>query len=123
LHTFKADFALFGIPEIEDKHVYVTSADKKLYKINLSTYEVIWTYQTTARIFSSPKIIDDHVYIGSNDARLFKIDKETGKEVTYFQVTERITNKIAHNPETNKIFLPTFANEIYCLSEITIPKK
>ena len=121
LHTFKADFALFGIPEISNDHVYVTSADKTLYKINLTTYEKVWSFKTTARILSSPKVIGNYIYIGSNDARLFKIDMQTGKEVAFFQVTERITNKIAYNPVTGKIFLPTFANEVYCLSESTIP--
>jgi len=115
--TYETKEAIYSTPLVFDGSVFVASLDKRLYKINLDTGEVIWSLSTNGRIFASPIEIDGFIYIGSNDGRLYKIDPEKGKIVGLLQVTERITNKIAHNPDTQKIFLPTFANEIYCIEE------
>ena len=123
LHTHKADFAIFSNPLVKGNNVYAASADKKLYCIDLDTFKEKWVFTASVRIFASPAIVDDKLYIGANDARLHEIDLETGKETSFFQVTERITNRIAYNPETKRFFLPTFANEIYCLEKKTEKKE
>ena len=48
---------------------------------------------------------------------MYEIDLISGKELSFFQATERITNKIVYNAETERFFVPTFANEIYCLEK------
>lgn len=111
------DFAILSTPLIEGNNVYVTSADKTIRCIDITTHEVRWVYHTTSRVFSTPVMIDGYLYVGTNDARLLKIDAATGTDHGFFQVSERITNKIAYNPETGDIFLPTFANELYCLTK------
>ena len=60
-------------------------------------------------------MINNIVYIGSNDGVLYGFDIHTGVIKARFQAAERITNKIAYNPTTKNLFLPTFANEIYSL--------
>jgi hypothetical protein len=35
---------------------------------------------------------------------------------SFFQASERIVNAIAYNERTKRFFVPTVANEIYCLS-------
>ena len=115
IHKTKTDEAIYSTPLVHDNFTYIASLDKKLYCIDLDSGAILWSFATGGRIFSSPEIIDDKIYIGSNDGRLYELDKETGKNTAFFQATERITNKIAYNKETKKIFLPTFANEVYCL--------
>lgn len=117
IHKTKTDEAIFSTPTISGGFVYVSSLDKSMYCIDLDKGIVVWKFKTNARIFSSPEIIGDSVYIGSNDGRLYELDLKTGKNTAFFQATERITDKITHNKATGKIFLATFANEIYCLSK------
>lgn len=115
VHKFETSEAIYSTPLIHDNQVYVASLDKNLYCINLDTGLAVWKFATNGRIFASPEYFDGRIYIGSNDGRLYELDPKTGKELGFFQAVERITNKIAFNEKTGKIFLPTFANEIYCL--------
>lgn len=117
VYKIKTDEAIYSTPLVNNNFAYVASLDKNLYCINLDTGKVVWKFATNGRIFASPEIIWDKVYIGSNDGRLYELDSVTGKNTAFFQAAERITNKIAYNKNTDKIFLPTFANEIYCLSK------
>ncbi|MEW6408385.1 MAG: PQQ-binding-like beta-propeller repeat protein, partial [Patescibacteria group bacterium] len=97
--------------------VYFSSLDKHLYSVNLDTGKLNWKFAASGRFFANPVIIDDKIYIGATDGRMYEIDAETGKLLDFFQATERITNQIAYNPQTQIIFLPTYANEIYCLKK------
>ena len=117
VYKIKTDEAIYSTPLVRDNFAYIASLDKNLYCIDLNTGTIAWKFPTNGRIFASPEIIGDKIYIGSNDGRLYELDAVTGKNTATFQATERITNKIAYNPDTNKIFLPTFANEIYCLAK------
>lgn len=107
--------AIYSTPLIWEDYLYVASLDKNLYAVDLNSGKIIWKFSTNGRIFATPEIIEDKIYIGSNDGRLYELDHRTGKNTAIFQVTERITNKIAYNKETGRIYLPTFANEVYCL--------
>ena len=117
VHKIKTVEAIYSTPLVHNSFVYVASLDKKLYSVSLETGSVAWTFATRGRIFASPEVIGDKVYIGSNDGRLYELDAATGENTAFFQATERITDKIAYNKDTGKIFLPTFANEIYCLKK------
>lgn len=46
-----------------------------------------------------------------------EVDPDTGKEKSYITFTERITNKVAFSPKSRLFFVPTFANEIYCIKK------
>lgn len=116
VHKIKTNESIYSTPLIYEGHLYVASLDKILYFVDLDTGAVIWKFQTNGRIFASPIIIENKIYVGSNDGRLYEIDLVTGKNTAYFQSVERITNAISYNPKTKIFFLPTFANEIYCLS-------
>ena len=117
VYKIETNEAIYSTPLIWENRLYVASLDKNLYTIDLNTGKILWKFATNGRIFASPEAIVGKIYIGSNDGRLYEIDPETGKNTAFFQATERITNKIAYNKETGRIFLPTFANEIYCLSK------
>ncbi len=116
VHKIKTNEAIYSTPLVYEGRAYVASLDKNLYCVNLDTGVIVWKFATNGRIFASPEIVDGELYIGSNDGRLYELDLVTGKNTAFFQVTERITNKIAYSQKTNKIFLPTFANEVYCLA-------
>ena len=114
---FKTHDKIYSFPAIYKNNVCFSSLDKNLYSFDLKTGKMNWQLLLGGRIFSSPLIIEDKIYVGANDGKLYEIEAGTGKTTGLFQVTERIVNKIAYNPETKKFFVPTFANEIYCLSK------
>ncbi|OGM93835.1 hypothetical protein A2935_04125 [Candidatus Wolfebacteria bacterium RIFCSPLOWO2_01_FULL_47_17b] len=117
VRKIRMDGWMYSTPLISSRFVYAASLDKHVYCIDLETGAVVWKFETQGRIFASPEIIGDKIYIGSNDGRLYELDAVTGKNTAIFQATERITNKIVYNAEMETIFLPTFANEIYCLKK------
>ena len=113
IHTHKP---LYSSPIIENGRLCMGLLDKRIVCIDLDSGKMLWEFWTHSRVFATPIIIDGSLYCGSNDGRLYELDPETGKEKSYFQVTERIVNKIAYNPATKHFFLPTYANELYCLA-------
>lgn len=106
---------IYSTPLIHGDTAYVASLDKNLYAINLDTGVERWVFGTYGRIFSSPTFFENSIWIGSNDGRVYEIDATSGTLLHFFQATERITNRIAYNPNTKKFFIPTCANEIYCI--------
>jgi len=112
---FEAEFGFYSTPLVYKNTVIASSLDKNLYCINLDTGKEVWRWRAGARIFASPVLINEKVYIGANTGRMTEINPENGEELAFITVPERITNKVAYNPETKRYFLPTFANEIYCL--------
>ena len=113
---YKTEDKIYSTPLIYKDNVYFGSLDKNLYSLNLDSGKLNWQFKAEGRFFADPIIIDEKIYIGSTDGRLYEIDAQTGKLSDFFQTTERIVNKIAYNPKTKRFFLPTYANEIYCLS-------
>ncbi|QQG38141.1 MAG: PQQ-binding-like beta-propeller repeat protein [Candidatus Kaiserbacteria bacterium] len=114
---FQAEYGFYATPALYENTAIIGSLDKNLYCVDLSSFQEVWRWSSGARIFASPKIIGDSVFIGSNTGRLTEIDARTGKEQASITLTERITNKIAYNAETSRFFVPTFANEIYCVEK------
>lgn len=113
--SFSADFGFYSTPVIHKDSVIVTSLDKYTYCLDIDSLTERWRWYAGARIFATPVIIENNIYIGANTGRLTELDPDTGKEKGFFQFSERITNKVAYNPDSKLFFVPTFANEIYCV--------
>jgi outer membrane protein assembly factor BamB/orotate phosphoribosyltransferase len=106
---------IYSNPVVWNGRLYMGLIDKRVVCVDIGEGKVLWEFWTQSRVFATPAFIDGHLFIGSNDGRLYEIDPETGAEISFFQTTERIVNKVAYNPDTKRIFLPTYANEMYCL--------
>lgn len=120
IHKIAVDGGVLSDPVIHNNFVYITSLDKYIYCIDIRSGVIVWKFYARARIFSSPIFVEGKIYFGSNDARWYELDPNTGKETAFFQAVERITTATIYNPKTKRFFLPTFANEIYCLSKKTL---
>lgn len=114
---FTAEDSIWSTPCLDSEHIYFTSLDKHIYCVHIDTKKLIWKYETRGMIYASPVLIKDKLYIGSNDGRLYILDTKTGKEIGVYQTSERIMSSIAYNSTTRKLFVPTYANELYCLEE------
>ncbi|MDB5238641.1 MAG: Quinonprotein alcohol dehydrogenase [Candidatus Kaiserbacteria bacterium] len=108
---------IYSTPLIVKDTVYVASLDKSVYAVDLDTGKDRWTFDTAGRIFAAPAAFEGALWIGSNDGRLYELDLHTGKSISFFQVTERIVNAVAYNEKTRRLFVPTCANEIYCIEK------
>jgi orotate phosphoribosyltransferase len=116
IHHYKCAFGICSTPCIFKNKVYFTSLDKYLRCIDLDTLDLIFEKDVdNTRIFSSPVIIEDKLYVGTNAGRLHELHAETGEQLGYFQALERVTNSVVYNKNTDRYFLPTYANEIICL--------
>lgn len=115
--VFPTEFGIYSTPTFYKNSVFIGSMDKRVYSINLDTGGANWTFETSGRIFASPAIVEEKLYIGSNDGRLYELNPDTGEITGFIQITERIVNKVVYNKATKRFFLPTFANEIYCLTK------
>jgi outer membrane protein assembly factor BamB/orotate phosphoribosyltransferase len=113
--SFDAAFGFYSTPAIYADTVLASSLDKNLYCIDLDTYQEKWRWNAGARIFATPITVDDSVYIGANTGRFTELDAATGAERSFITLAERITGKPVYNPETKMFFVPTYANEIYCI--------
>jgi len=105
----------YSAPVTSGRLVYTASLDKHVYAIDLDTGKKLWSFATRGRIFASPIIEEGSLWIGSNDGCLYELDPETGARRGFFQATERIVNAIAYDARGQRFFVPTVANELYCL--------
>lgn len=113
--AYETKDVIYSTPKVYENNVFFTSADKQLYSLNLETGKLDWRFTANGRILSSPEIVESKILFGANDGVLYEVDIKNGKCEAIFQAAERITNKIAYNPQTKRYFVPTYANEIYCL--------
>lgn len=116
VHTFTTEGPVYSTPSIHNDSAYITSQDKRLYCVALDTFQEKWQFETTGRIFCDPVIVNESVFVGSNDGFLHELSLE-GSRIDFFIASERIVNKIAYNPRTKMYFVPTHANEIYCIKK------
>ena len=114
LHTYRP---IYSTPVVWEGCLYMGLIDKRIVCVDIDTATILWQHQGQTRVFATPAFIEGSLYCGCNDGRLYELDPATGKELSFFQTTERITNKIAYNPKTKRFFLPTYANEMYCLTK------
>ncbi len=115
LWAFQCGAGIYSNPLINGDVVYIASLDKSIYAIDVETGREKAEFATGGRIFASPILADKSLWIGSNDGKLYELDPATLQLRGDFQASERIINAIAHNPSTKRFFVPTVANELYCL--------
>ena len=108
---------IYSTPLVHERFCYIASLDKSIYAIDIDTFKDRWEYPMGGRIFASPIVAEGSLWIGSNEGRLCEVNPATGKLTSFFQVTERIVNAVAYNKETERFFVPTCANEMYCIKK------
>jgi outer membrane protein assembly factor BamB len=119
-HRIATGTSIYSTPLVRNGIAYMGLLDKRIVAIDILTGKMRWYFNTSGRVFATPDYINGAIYCGSNDGRLYELDPDTGKERSFYQVTERIVNKVSYNASTGRLFLPTHANELYCLTATPI---
>lgn len=109
----------YSIPLVHGDTVFTAGLDKYVTAYDSTTWKTRWSFATNGRIFASPVLAHGSLWVGSNDGRLYELDPKSGTEKSYLQVSERIVNRIAF--DTERLYVPTVANEIYCVGKKAPP--
>jgi outer membrane protein assembly factor BamB len=112
---FQTGAGIYSNPLVDGNRVLIASLDKSLYSLDLDSGKPIARFDTSGRIFASPVLADGSLWIGSNDGKLYELDPVTLDFRGSHQFSDRIVNAICHNPATERFFVPTIANELFCL--------
>ncbi len=111
---FKTKNAVEGAPVIANGVVYVGSADKFLYALDLKTGVQKWKSQLTI-LTSSPGYRAGRVYIGDNDGKFYCLDAGDGKILWTFEANGQIT--AAPNFDGENVLIPAHDSTLYCLDK------
>ncbi len=111
---FKTKNAIEGTPVIVDGTVYVGSADKNFYAINLKTGQQKWKTELGI-ITSSPGVKGDRVYTGNADGKFFCLKRATGEIIWSFETDGQIT--AAPNFDGDNVLIASQDSVLYCLSK------
>ena len=75
----------FGLlQQLPMEKVYVGSFDHKIYALNSSTGDEIWTFNTAGEVYSSPAVFNGVVYVGSFDHLIYALNASTGIQLWNF---------------------------------------
>ncbi|WP_338239159.1 PQQ-binding-like beta-propeller repeat protein [Persicobacter diffluens] len=83
----KFEQGIVGKISVNKKEAFIPGATDKLYKINLSTGEIVWTFTSISRLehadqfFSQPLLLGDKLVVGTAAAQVFLLDQKTGKQL------------------------------------------
>lgn len=111
--TFKTGNAIEGAVAIVSGVVYVGSADKHVYAIDLKTGQQKWKVPMGSAVTSSPAVRKDRVYVGTTDGKLVCLTAADGKPVWEFAVEGAIKSGV--NFHGDNVLLGSRDIPLYCV--------
>lgn len=110
--AFKTGDAVEGAPAVAGGVVYVGSADKHLYAIDLKTGQPKWKTKL-APVKASPGVRGDKVYVGDLDGKFYCVNAADGKVLWTFETAGEITAGCNfHGPN---VLIGSHDSTLYCL--------
>jgi len=107
----------YSSPAIVDNTIYVGSADKYFYAIDLRKGKKVWEFSTTGAVESSPTVSDGRVYFGTGDGILYCLDSKDGREIWRFQAKTEITSSPV--VEGGVVYFNSADDKLYALKSET----
>jgi outer membrane protein assembly factor BamB len=111
--TFKTGNAIDGAPALVAGVVFVASADKHLYAVDLKTGQQKWKVKLGAPMKASPAFRGNRVYVGDVDGKLYCLDAADGKKHWEFETQGEIVAGV--NFHKDNILLGSHDSTLYCL--------
>lgn len=105
---------------VKDGVVYITSWNKGLYAIDISTGMSIWTHGRYSSM-SSPTIDPDEriVYYGDQDGGFYAVDTESGKTIWKHQTGDKILSSPTLILGTNTVIIGSRDGYVYLLDSMS----
>ncbi|MHA1617998.1 MAG: beta-alanine-activating enzyme beta-propeller domain-containing protein, partial [Promethearchaeota archaeon] len=120
-HNAEADMHSSVAIDIDRQILCVGSNDYKIYGLNSTTGEVLWSYMTKKEVKPSPVIDSElgYVYCGSWDKNLYCLNIETGAKIWSYMTFGRIFSSVALDLTNNALIFASEDMYIYCLDRET----
>src|SRR5262245_23472430 len=112
---FATDNICYTTPLFARGRLFCGSGDRHLYVVDLDTMSLALKLDCHARVYSSPRLIGDSVIFASNGGIVREIDPISLAVTGTLTVPDAVTNAVAFAPDSERIFVPTYVNEIYGL--------
>ena len=116
LYRVQTDNICYTTPLILGERVFCGSGDRHLYVLDLARQQVELKLDCRARVYASPRRIGDCVGFGCNSGMYRELDAQSLELVGEIQLPDSITNAVASSPEGDRLYVPTYMNEIYCFT-------
>ncbi|BDC98738.1 PQQ-binding-like beta-propeller repeat protein [Persicobacter psychrovividus] len=111
------DQGIVGEISVDQGDAYIPGTTDKLYKINLSTGEIVWTFTSisqlehAAQFFSQPLLLGDKLVVGTAAAQVFLLDRKTGERLHETKVDDWVRAKPQVFEED--VFVVDYAGKMY----------
>lgn len=112
--TFKTGNAIEGTPVVADGVVYIGSADKHCYALDLKTGQQKWKVSLGSAVLASPALRKDRLYVGTVDGKLYCLNIADGSKVWFFDV-EGGALKSGVNFHGENVLLGSRDIPLYCI--------
>lgn len=112
--SFKTGNTIDSAPVVAGDSVYVASADKHLYALELGSGKQRWKVSLESPLKASPGVHDGRVYAGNSDGKLYALDAGTGKVLWTFETAGEITAGV--NFHNGNVLLGSHDSTLYCLN-------
>lgn len=74
----------------DGRSVFFGCNDRRIYALDLNTFQIRWTYQTNDWVEAAPLAIDGRVYCGSNDGNMYAFDADSGVKIWEFPTSNSV---------------------------------
>ncbi len=95
----------------------VGSNDYKIYGLNMTNGNILWTSITGKEVKASP-VIDQEtgkVYVGSWDRNMYCLDIETGERLWDYKTSGMIYSSVALDSVNDRVYFASYNSYLYCL--------
>jgi outer membrane protein assembly factor BamB len=104
-------------PVVSDGVVYFGSLDDKVYALNTTTGEYIWSYTTDGNVLSPAAVAEGMVYVGSEDFNVYALNASTGEYVWSYKTGYFVDSAIAYSEGV--IYVGSEDYNVYALNAST----
>lgn len=94
----------------------VGSNDGNLYAWDLTTRDLLWTFETGDAIKGPILVHDGAAFLGSWDDRVYRVDLATGEQDWAYETGDNVMNGPAVDPRTGTLYVGSFDDNVYALA-------
>jgi outer membrane protein assembly factor BamB len=104
-------------PAVDNGMVFIGSTDGRIYALDKSNGNIIWSNKTGGAVYSSPAVAYGKVFVGSQDHKIYAFDKATGNILWNFTTGGPVDSSPA--VADGKVFVGSNDGKIYALNVTT----
>ncbi len=104
-------------PTVAVGTVYVGSADKRLYAVDVASGREKWHFDTQDIVRSTPAVTDGRVFIGSFDHNVYAVDAKTGAQIWKYDTGRDVVSSPVVAGDT--VFIGSRCSDLFAFDAAT----